>query len=200
MHDNGCAAPLYACFRNGISYGFIPGETLDVNSVRDPEVRFEIWLSRRYIYRVIFLNVDLQVYPLVSDQMAKIHNIYIDPNAEAAVWPQMTKLLNLMPRKFADSERDSKFKEVFPHVSELSRRVDELKALLAGAPQPIVLCHNDVLLENIVLSRNGEQAHFIDYEYAGPNCSAYDIANHFNEWAGECKHFVNLCRSPLGFS
>jgi aminoglycoside phosphotransferase (APT) family kinase protein len=124
--------------------------------------------------------------------MAKIHNIDIGPNAKPIVWPQMTKLLNLMPRKFADPERDAKYKDVFPDLSELARRSDELKALLAGAPQPTVLCHNDVLLANIVLSRDGEQAHFIDYEYAGPNCAAYDIANHFNEWAGESVCFLTM--------
>lgn len=27
--------------------------------------------------------------------------------------------------------------------------------------------------------------HFIDFEYAGLNFQAYDLANHFNEFAGE---------------
>lgn len=30
---------------------------------------------------------------------------------------------------------------------------------------------------------------FIDYEYAGYNYQAYDIGNHFNEFAGKCKLF-----------
>lgn len=31
---------------------------------------------------------------------------------------------------------------------------------------------------------------FIDYEYAGYNYQAYDIGNHFNEFAGTCD-FLN---------
>ena len=37
-----------------------------------------------------------------------------------------------------------------------------------------------------------ENVKFIDYEYAGYNYQAYDIGNHFNEFAGECVFWVTL--------
>jgi len=36
-----------------------------------------------------------------------------------------------------------------------------------------------------------DEIFMIDHEYGCPNFSAYDIANHFNEWAGNYKtHFI----------
>jgi ethanolamine kinase len=70
---------------------------------------------------------------------------------------------------------------------------DALSALSAAvlATQP-VLCHNDLLSGNILLSNNPAQlmasskegVTLIDFEYAGFNPRAYDLANHFNEFAG----------------
>lgn len=44
----------------------------------------------------------------------------------------------------------------------------------------------DLLLGNIIYNKDKPEAaiNFIDFEYAGPNFQAYDIANHFCEFAG----------------
>lgn len=39
-----------------------------------------------------------------------------------------------------------------------------------------------------------ESVKFIDYEYAGYNYQAYDIGNHFNEFAGTCHFFHQRAR------
>lgn len=48
----------------------------------------------------------------------------------------------------------------------------------------VVFSHNDLLLGNIIFNESQNSIKFIDYEYAGLNYQAYDIANHFNEFAG----------------
>lgn len=45
-----------------------------------------------------------------------------------------------------------------------------------------VFCHNDALLENIIV--DGDKVSFIDYEYGDRNYREYDIANHFGEFVG----------------
>lgn len=55
---------------------------------------------------------------------------------------------------------------------------------------PIVFCHNDLLLGNVVYEKSTDRITFIDYEYAGHNFQAYDIGNHFTEFAGEPFLFV----------
>lgn len=49
---------------------------------------------------------------------------------------------------------------------------------------PIAFCHNDLLAPNIILHPNQKSVGLIDFEYASYNYIAFDIANHFCEWAG----------------
>jgi ethanolamine kinase len=53
----------------------------------------------------------------------------------------------------------------------------------------LVFCHNDLLLANILHDKGKDAIAFIDFEYAGPNYQAYDIANHFCEFSGMLKFF-----------
>ena len=48
----------------------------------------------------------------------------------------------------------------------------------------MVFCHNDVLLDNIIVTPDGDSVRLIDFEYGGFNYQAFDIGNHFNEFAG----------------
>ena len=47
----------------------------------------------------------------------------------------------------------------------------------------IVFCHNDALLNNVIIQEKNV-INFIDLEYGAPNYAAFDIANHFAEFAG----------------
>ncbi|WAR23183.1 EKI1-like protein [Mya arenaria] len=38
LHARGLCAPLYATFNNGIAYGYVSGETLDADSVRQAHI------------------------------------------------------------------------------------------------------------------------------------------------------------------
>lgn len=49
---------------------------------------------------------------------------------------------------------------------------------------PIVFAHNDLLLGNILYDSCEAEVTFIDYEYADYNFQAYEIGNHFDEFAG----------------
>lgn len=48
----------------------------------------------------------------------------------------------------------------------------------------MVFCHNDLLLGNVIYEKSTDRITFIDYEYAGQNFQAFDIGNHFTEFAG----------------
>ena len=59
-----------------------------------------------------------------------------------------------------------------------------MKERLSNLGSPVVLCHNDLLCKNIIYNKKRGDVQFIDYEYSGYNYLAYDIGNHFNEFAG----------------
>ena len=48
-------------------------------------------------------------------------------------------------------------------------------------------CHNDLLCGNILRDPDSGKLHLIDFEYGGCNFRGFDIANHWNEWAGGTK-------------
>ena len=71
-------------------------------------------------------------------------------------------------------------------------REDLMRALGSELAYQSVFCHNDLLSGNCLYQlnksispdRNPGDITIIDYEYGGYNFRAFDIANHFNEYAG----------------
>lgn len=61
---------------------------------------------------------------------------------------------------------------------------DELYDALKRTNSPVLFCHNDLLLGNVIHTEESNKVTFIDYEYAEPNHQAFDIGNHFAEFAG----------------
>lgn len=54
-----------------------------------------------------------------------------------------------------------------------------------GRPgRDIVLCHNDLLVKNIIYDETLNEISIIDFEYTDVNYALFDIANHFVEYAG----------------
>ncbi|KAF3855203.1 hypothetical protein F7725_023258 [Dissostichus mawsoni] len=81
-----------------------------------------------------------------------------------------------------------------PSFETLSAEMESLKRHLSQIDSPTVLCHNDLLTKNIIYNHKEGMVKFIDYEYADYNYQAFDIGNHFNEFAGV--NDVNYSRYP----
>ena len=74
----------------------------------------------------------------------------------------------------------------FPSKQELLELASDLEKKLMNDDQTsddIVFCHNDALLNNVIIQEKNV-INFIDLEYGAPNYAAFDIANHFAEFAG----------------
>jgi len=164
MSSLGCAKPLHAAFANGICYGFMRGQCLDVDSVRNPTVN-----------------------RLVAAEMVRIHAVKPKGNGgeEAAIWRQLDNLASLLPASMSDPVKEERRRRLLPSAEELKKELTRVKGQIkAVTTSPIVFCHNDLLVGNIVWNREDDRAYFIDFEYGGFNYLAYDIANHFNEHTG----------------
>lgn len=95
-----------------------------------------------------------------------------------------------------------RFTKYCPSKAALAKHLNWMEGELSKLASPIVFCHNDLLLGNILYDESKETVSFIDFEYAAPNYQAYDIANHFCEFAGKVKgvsqSFANLNFSFVG--
>ena len=68
-------------------------------------------------------------------------------------------------------------------------------------PRPLVMCHNDLQVGNIILCSSGADGgstvRLIDFEHSGPNMRAYDIANFLCEL---CFSYQPLSTCASGFT
>lgn len=157
LQDIGCGARVYATFNNGLCYEYIDGDILAQDKLEDP-----------------------LVYKEVARMMAKMHSIPLSQNeSNPCLWDRIENFIDISNPSCRD-----RLTVEFPSKDELRVELAELKRDLSESDCPIVFCHNDALLGNIVLRRDeGNLAvTFIDLEYGAANYGAFDIANHFCEF------------------
>ncbi|EGI58768.1 Ethanolamine kinase 1 [Acromyrmex echinatior] len=155
---------IYATFNNGFAYEFLEGETLTIEIIKNPKV-----------------------YPLIAKRMAEMHNLKFENgfiSEDAFIWEKTKKFMQIIPKRFSDSLKQTKFEMLIPSYAILEKEYQLLKSTLSKVNSPVVFAHNDLLLGNILYNQKQESIVFIDYEYTAFNYQAFDIVNHFTEFAG----------------
>ncbi|KAG8438548.1 hypothetical protein GDO86_004929 [Hymenochirus boettgeri] len=163
LQSHGCAPQLYCTFNNGLCYEFMQGDALDPKHVCNPTI-----------------------FRLIARQLAKIHAIHAHNGwiPKSNLWFKMKRYFSLIPKEFEDSTVNKRFLQDVPSPQILEQEMSWMKEFLSNLRSPVVLCHNDLLCKNIIYNEKQRDVQFIDYEYSGYNYQAYDIGNHFNEFAG----------------
>lgn len=77
-----------------------------------------------------------------------------------------------------------RFVSTIPSKENLQNEFHWLQSELEKLKSPVVFCHNDLLLANVIYNAEKYSVTFIDYEYSSYNFQAFDIGNHFSEFAG----------------
>lgn len=97
----------------------------------------------------------------------------------------MTKFINGIPREYSSPGKQTRWENSQYSVEKLSAEVDYIESMInQHSTSPLGFCHNDILLENVVFSQEKQRVSFIDFEYGDYNYIFFDVANHFNEYAG----------------
>ena len=146
---------LYATFNNGICYQFIAGDLLHQD--------------------ILHLS---DVYLCVARGMAQLHTLETETD-QPVMWSRLEKFISV-----CNPDCDPRLKTEWLSKQQLLSEAHHLESLLQHTSSPVVFCHNDALLGNIVLTPNNNSVTFIDLEYGAPNYAAFDIANHFCEFVG----------------
>ncbi|XP_012717929.2 ethanolamine kinase 1 [Fundulus heteroclitus] len=169
FHAHGCGPAIYCTFQNGICYEFVQGTVMEDKLLQQPSI-----------------------YRLIAAEMGKIHSIQPKRGRpmEPLLWTKMSHFLTLVKSgiaRTADEEGGTKSSAALremPSYETLMLEMESLKIHLSQTDSPVVLCHNDLLTKNIIYNSQEGTVKFIDYEYADYNYQAFDIGNHFNEFAG----------------
>ncbi|KAJ1138058.1 hypothetical protein NDU88_004449 [Pleurodeles waltl] len=165
LRQHGCAPALYCTFQNGLCYEFMQGRALGPEEVREP-----------------------RIFRLIAEELAKYHSITV-PNGsypKSNLCHKLRQLYAIVKMDIMGDDRaaNSRVQADVPEMEVLDQELTWMESYLPTLGSPIVLCHNDLLCKNVIYNETKGYVRFIDYEYAGYNYQAFDIANHFNEFAG----------------
>lgn len=166
LSQRGLCPPLYAQLENGLCYGYSPGRRLKVHET-----------SSNYA-----------IMRKIARAMAELHSMEIPrhfKDREPFLWMKIAELLKSAPSSFSDPNMQAAFVASIGSIEKLRGEIEFTRDLiLKGCSSPVVFCHNDIHSANIIYNEETDDIILIDYEYAGPNYSAFDIAHHFCEFSG----------------
>ncbi|KAK8130609.1 hypothetical protein PG999_002989 [Apiospora kogelbergensis] len=164
------APSLLFRFANGHAYPFVEGEVCTVSTLAEAHVQ------RGVAAELARWHTVLPTGPgggTASAMLRQEHN----------VWATAKRWLDAAPGGLKGKEA---LRRDFDYL------VQRVLKSSGQAPQDLVLGHGDLLCANVILPRAATEdrtdgraeVRFIDYEHACYCPRAFDLANHFSEWAG----------------
>jgi ethanolamine kinase len=160
-YKTGFGPKLYGTFKNGYIYEYFFGKPISPE-----ELEKCTWNAR------------------LGTQLAKWHKqTQVSTEKEPEVWTTIESWLSLVPENYPNEAQNKKWHEI-GGMTKLRKELSVLKDMAHKSGSPIVFAHNDLLGGNIIVNEETGAIKFIDFEYASTNYQAFDIANHFNEFAG----------------
>ncbi|RNA14177.1 choline kinase alpha isoform X2 [Brachionus plicatilis] len=157
MSDHHLGPKLYGIFPNGRLEEFINAASMNQNDMYKPE------LSRS-----------------IAKVMARFHTLEM-PFIKEPQWLFDSTV------KYIKQTNEIKFtdeKDIKQHAKLMSFNLEteykQLKKILKTLNSPVVFCHNDINVGNIL--KLPDKLMVIDYEYGSYNFRGFDFGNHFCEW------------------
>ena len=161
--------------------------------------QLEGWMEGMRPLEVRELSHDT-VLPAIATKLARLHAQFVIPDAlypyyqTPSLWQQLDEWLAQALQNTYKTTHDTQ--------RAASLRIDTLTAEFDWMRQPVlpkkdddddddakvVYCHNDVLAANLLYDDATHALQLIDFEYGGCNYACFDLANHWNEYAGGPPH------------
>lgn len=191
----GLAPPLLARFDNGLMYRFVPGHVCSHTDLAKPEIYRQVAKRLGQWHGALPISA-IAATPILDAQTDQKH---LAPHNGQSTRPYPNTWTVL--QQWIDALTENNDKEV-ERKKMLNAELADVSAKLGDTPgfdgRDYVFVHHDLLCGNVIVTETEETqtgkvkekpVTFIDYEYATPGPAAFDIANHFAEWAGyDCEH------------
>ncbi|KAG5299331.1 ethanolamine kinase [Histoplasma capsulatum G186AR] len=206
LAERGLAPPLLARFQNGLLYRFIRGKVTSPDDLNNPRIFKAIARRLAQWHAVLPINeisptsspqerqettspARPTLTPTASTEVDDITPVKIR-HAGTSFWSVLQKWILALP--VSTEQERLRRRKLQKEFERIVAEFDDDKGLGKGG---LVFAHCDLLSANVIVLPRGvdstpanatedETVNFIDYEYATPSPAAFDIANHFAEWAG----------------
>ena len=170
LADCGIAPPYYGRFENGRLEGWLEHcVTLSLPDFQVSETNQDIAAKMAELHAGFH----------VPDELKEWHN-----EKEPGLWGQlfswMEQAKGITEYK---TESDNDRAKALLDLNILEKELNWVKSVISD-DCAVGFCHNDLLPANVMKDELSGKVKLIDFEYGGVNFIAFDIANHFNEWAG----------------
>ncbi|KAI8637450.1 kinase-like domain-containing protein [Parasitella parasitica] len=156
---------LLGIFGNGRFEEYLPSTTLSRQDIRRPQ------LSSQIASRLHQLHSIVETFPPAD-------------NEPLEVWANIDKWYSAISTELAPvlMSKNPEWKIQLEKLDlvQLCHDIQHCKRVCSDSP--IVFAHNDLQYGNILKINGTDELVVIDFEYAGYNPRAVDIANHFCEW------------------
>ncbi|XP_031473862.1 probable choline kinase 2 [Nymphaea colorata] len=171
MSKHGQGPRLLGRFPEGRVEEFIHARTLSASDLRDPEIS-----------------------ALVAAKLREFHDLEMPGPRNVLLWDRLRNWLKAAIKVCSAAEA------VEFELGKIEMEISTLEKELFRDNDNIGFCHNDLQYGNIMMDEETKTVTIIDYEYAGFNPVAYDIANHFCEMAAdyhtETPHILDFEKYP----
>lgn len=85
--------------------------------------------------------------------MAKMHQVPLTSEEKPFIFEKMNQFLRNIPQSFK-TDKENKLYQKYFGSNDLREQFEHLKQLLTDLNQPVVFCHNDLLVNNILYDKN----------------------------------------------
>ena len=148
--------------------------------------RIEEWLEARPLH---VRELPLYIHP-IARQLGHFHSTFkVPPHlvqyhnpSQPGLWTQIHGWMKQALESEFSNPRDEE-RAAALGLPQVAQELEWLEKHVVPSNAQVAFCHNDVLAANILKLQN-DDIQLIDFEYGGVNYVAFDIANHFNEYAG----------------
>lgn len=171
LSDLGVGPKLIATFQNGRLEEYIDSITLTPDLMREGSVSTAIAASMSRFHKTIERNQEQVRTPIMWGRLEN--------------WKSLASIAFGYPSSASPNPVIERLHKIGVFDSEFEDQIITCRDRLIRLDSPIVFSHNDLQHGNILLTRADNQIVLIDYEYGGVNYAAFDIANHFCEWASD---------------
>lgn len=162
---------LLASFPNGRIEEFLNARTLSPPDLKNPEISAKI-----------------------AAKLWEFHHLDIPGPRQPKLWMRLRRWLRTALALCPDVEVAG-FR-----VDCMEDEINFLEKMLSGEGESIGFCHNDLQYANMMFNDEDKCLTIIDYDCANYDPIAFDIANHFNEMAGnyhsDTPHILDYGKYP----
>lgn len=166
----GLAPRYFGRFANGRLEEFLPGmKPLSPRQMAEPVI------SQSIARQLAKMHAQFKV----PEELTPYHSSSGEPN----MWTQLEDWMTQASQAIFQTEEDTQ-RAALLRLNQIPQELKWLREEVVPKDAPLAFCHNDLLAANILYMAETGSIRLIDFEYGGINYKAFDIANHFNEYAG----------------